>query len=111
MHLGYNVGSGDKHFVDTNGARMSVPVDRPSAGATYVLQCGSLDNGDADDQYRFRVLRDNRVLIEHLDEDRVSAAVANEKGWGFGGAAQPWLLSQLTPSSLHSITVMDLKAP
>lgn len=100
LHLGYNLGSGGEKEVQV------VPCPKPAPGVTLTLQCG-----DADDLYSYRVIRANTVLIEWDDTTKVTQPLVTNRGWGFGGRSVFGALGQYAPSSAHSVTVVDTKSP
>lgn len=99
LHLGYNIGDGVEEVEE-------VPCPKPSVGVPLSLSCG-----DTTSPYSYRVLRQNTTLIEWDDTAKFTMPLVNNRGWGFGGHAQFSLLGQITPSSVHSVTVADLRSP
>ena len=99
VHLGYNVGSGERSLASRTAPSVA-------AAATYTLECGN-----ATEDLVYRVLRNGAVFIDFLDDAKVTAPLMANLGWGWGGAANGSLTGQLAPSSLHSITVADLRSP
>lgn len=102
VSLQYNLNDGGG---DLELAWVNAPA--PGAAVTYTLECG---NSTKDFQYR--VLRNGAVLINHDDNTaRKTAPLFPNRRWGFGGAASGTLFGQVAPSSLHSVTVADLRSP
>jgi hypothetical protein len=105
LHLGYNLGSGADHEVEV------VPCPKPAPGVPLTLECGDNNPDPAKAPYSYRVIRENSVLIEWDDPNRVTTPIITNRGWGFGGHARFGLLGQITPSSAHSVTVADTRSP
>ena len=104
LHLAYNLGSGNDVEVEV------VPCDKPSPGVPLTIECGDNNPDPAKAPYSYRVIRGNTTLIEWDDPNRKTTPLINNRGWGFGGRAKGGL-SQLPPSSAHSVTVADTRAP
>jgi hypothetical protein len=101
--LRYNVGAGEKDFLDLAGKPVRSSGPKPTAGSSYAIECG-----DPGDLRSYRVLRNNVTVLAHEDTAGVSAPLDSLRGWGWGGEAVARGLGQGTPSSIHSITVADI---
>ncbi len=97
VSLGYAVNGAETQF-----PHPATTAAKPTAGTTYSLECGDIQS-----PRKYRLLRNNAPVLTYNDAANAAAAVAG-KGWGWGGRAVPRFTGQSTPSSVHSVNVVDI---